>query len=1149
VMSLTHLTPQDTEFAELAPPFPPLEDPDSQPPRPKRLRLEEPDVVSEAEWELPFVPRLSEVEKVWEFSPRPFKAFLFSPQANFENATHACVEKPVSGQQIRNVKSQESKFQGERSQPLASQSSDSGWSSSRRSDREVFRALCRNGSGAEASQRLPNASSHDLHGTKHDDGKQGLVQGRDNQENNSYVKQADKLFSVTFCKEKESATHEIKSRCKAGSVMPSNKKENNISASMLKISKSQNQPSVVITKPSYFRESRTISIREFPTDLNSKMSSAYLKEIAKEKNDTYEAYVRDFTNIYWFQNRLDVKKQKLRDDKKTVGEENIFPERYESFPQSLCNQNICVKKKDSINLNCYNHNRIKSDIRDSEKDFTIILENANLEEAEASLDSYISNTRLEKSQSWDCSTAHVLRKNRENCWIVSNYKMKCENMKKTGAKLSLLQLLEIDLLSNTITVNTHEEQLESLMIGTLGSLKTLVSFFWLNDKGETYQMQWLIYCTTQKDLHLSNFESLIEGIYYFPKCISGSQKDILNWYEILIYKEQTDVQNITGSIAINRKNNILSIYLQSKVSEPLNILTTNIVSLFSNVDSLARIENGSRLEEGYIFKWIVSYPKNAVESHNILRMFSRLSEDNMKPILEKGQLKNEQVFEESRGNINSFCMTTKNIQFPNFETYEKISLSMDFDNMGEILLTKETSYKNKCCPEQHMNEENLTVKTLVKSSPPFIWINHENINATSYEISNCNQDLDTERKPEHNGLSSFNFKDILEDFINIRQQAIQSSHHRRHSKQTNPTSIIQVPNFGKLLTEIKGKNNNLILKEKVKATAQSLANSCHAYKDIEIEKEKKNSFDSKDDIFSVQLVLLMNKKANMEETKNVYQNNVADRNEYERILQEIELANLEHFYPKNDSTESVNYQLETYLSLTNNECFQDLTAKCLPTETLTIVKDFEMKSKFDLVLEELRMFHEISKENEILSTVETNNGLENYFEENNVGEVKMEIKKDLNVSTGNKICASSLYCDTKTCHNMHKRHQNVFKWKTVPKSGEQEVPKEYYCSRTSEELLYSEKECEKTSPKRPASFSDEFDEEKFNYLLKGDRHNQIWISRKPRNQRGGLLLRQKLKSNNRLQGLLCGSRSSSRGEALQQPEAHGLFREPILLDP
>ncbi|XP_012582815.1 PREDICTED: RAD51-associated protein 2 [Condylura cristata] len=1013
----------------------------------------------------------------WELPPRPFKALLYSPHANFEAATHACVEKSAVGQSC-NPGSQESEFQGARSRSLSSQSSDSGGGASSRAEREVLSSRCGQRPRAEAGPRPPGAASHDPCGAGLGDGSQGSVSGRERQRDPGYEKRAERLLSeVTVCQEKQPAFHEMENRRKADRVTLSETTEKSTSASMLKIATAPNQPSVETAKPRCFGESRLVSIPGLPTGGNSRASSACLKEVAEEK-DTREASGRGFTNMDWSQNRLDVQKQKLRGDKKMVGAESIFPD--ESYLQSCCPQNVCTKKLDAITLNAH-PGRIKSDTRGPEKDFTVIPGNANVEEAGTCLNSYMPNTKLEKSQSWAGNTAQV---SRENCWFVDSYKMECENVGKTGAELSLLQLLEINLLSDTIARNAREEQLKSLMTRALGRQKALTQFFWLHARGETDNMLQLRYCAPKKDFHLSIFEKFTEGIFYFRKCVSGSEKDTLNWYEILIYKDQTDSQKVTRSVDVNRKESILSMYSQSKLSEPRSTPTANIVSLFSNLDSLAR-KSVSKLQEEYIFKWIVSYPKNTVECHNTLKMFSRLLEDNMEPILEKYQVKDEQVFEEPREKSMDFVsMTTKNTQFPIFETYEKISV--DFDNLDDILPTKEISSKNKCCPEQLMNEGNLTVKTLAKSGSPFIQTNHGYISADLYEMSKHNQDLDTERKPEHNMLSSFNFNDILADSINIRQQTIQSSHYRRPSEQTIPASITQMLNLGNLLTETEGKSHILMLKEEVKTTAQSLKNICYAHEDIKIDKEEKNSFDSKADMSSVQPVLLMNKKANVEETKNVSQNNVADRNEYESILQEIKLANSEHFHPKNDSTESFNHQLETDLSVTNNECFQDSTAKCLPTETLTMAKDFEMKSKFDLVLEELRMFHEISKENEILSTVEVDNGLENYFEKNNVGEMNMEIKKDLKVSTGNKICTSSLCCDTDTGPNMHKRHQNVFKWKTVPKSGEQEVPKQYCSSgKQEQELFYSEKDCEKPSSMRPAFFSDELHEEKLNYLLRG----------------------------------------------------------------
>ncbi|XP_057596792.1 RAD51-associated protein 2 [Hippopotamus amphibius kiboko] len=1120
-MSLTQRAPRVVELEEPASRSPPADSADSRPPRSKRPRLEQPGGVSEAGWRLPLVPRLSEVEKAWELSPRPFKALLVSATEICDDSTDSCVEKSVSEKQMCNPGCQNGKFEMSTwLRSLPSQNFDSGLKASRTScepglyDREVFSVHLSGRSETESGQ-LSHASVHDVHGIKNEDGKQYLAQGRDNgQEDYNYIKQTENSFlDGTFYKETKSTFDDIKHRCKADSVMPSNKKENSISALTLRISKSQNQPSMEIAKLSYF--SSTISNPEFPTDLNSNMSSVYLKEIAK-KNDKNEAYVRDFANIHWAQDRLDAKEQKLQDDKKIVDAENIFSECYESNHQSLSNQSVCVRKKDLINLHYYNHSSIKSDAIASAKNFTIKPENANWEEAETCLDSYIA-TRLEKLQSWGCNITHILKRKRENCWIMDNYHAKCDNMKKTGEIWNLQQLLEIDLLSkenchNTKILKTHEEKSKPLMIETLGGQKALIKIFCLKGEGENDSMLQLR-CTTQKDFHLSSiFESFITEIFYFHKSISGNQKNILTWYGIMKGKKQIDVQNlITRNINVNRNNDILSLYLQTSVLDPLNIiLKTNITSLLNNFDSLIIIENDTKLEEGCISKWIMclNYPKNVtVENHTVYLVrilnFSRLLEDNMKPMLEKRKLfKTDEVFEEPEKKlINSSSITSKNIYFPIFETYEKIPLLMDFDDIDDIFLTKEITYKNKSGPEQLMSVENWvhcspeTVKTHVKSCLQFIQ-NQKYVNKQTYKINMQNQDLYSEGKQKHNKINRLNFKRIFEDFFNIRQQAVHASHDKKDSEQINPTTITQVLNFGNLISETEEKKYDFILKE---VTTQCLTNSCQAHKDIKIEEEEKNSFYSMDGMFVAQPVSLMSKKVDVEEAKYVNQNNVADRNEYESIFQESELANSKHFHPNNDSSECFNHQFETRLSVGNNESFQDLTAKCLSTDTLTIVNDFEMKSKFDLVLEELHMFHEISKENEILSTVETNNGQESYFvENNNVEEVKTEIKKGLKMGTEDKIYSSSLLCDTIADPNMHKKHQSLFKWKTVPRNREQEFPNECCCLRTSEEeLLYStsKEDCEKPSPERPAFFSDEFKEEKFNYLLKGGSNFSHGISR------------------------------------------------------
>lgn len=1083
-MSLTRLTPRVADPREPASPSPPPEDPDSQPPCTKRLRLEEPGGVFEAGWRLPLVPRLSEVEKEWDLPPRPCKALLVAADVIFNNSTDFCVEESASGKQISSLGCQESKFEvknGLQSPP--SHRLDSGWRASGRSsepglcDEGAFSVPRSDRPQAVLGHLLPTVSIDDVQGVKNEGGKQYIVQGTDNsQKDNSYRKQTENLLAdVTFYKETEPTFHEMKNRYKADRVAPSNK-ENNISASRLKISKAHNQPSMEIAKPSYFRDSSTIRIPEFPTDLKSKMSPVYLKELAKKKNDKNETYVRDFTNIYCSQNRVNVKKQNVLGDKKIVDAEDIFSEGYESNHQSASNQNICVREKNLTSLLYSKHSSTKSDVRDPGTRFTIKLQTANWEEAETCPDSYMS-IRLEKSQSWDYPIRHILRKNRENNWIMHNYKTKCENMKRTGEKLNLLPLSEIGVLSkegyyNTKAVMTHEEQPKLLMIGTLGSQKALIKFFWLNGKGENNNVLQLQYYSTQKDCYLGNtFENFITESLYFHKSISENEEDnsILAWHKILNCLKQTDgVQSlIIRNINVSRKNNILCIYLQTGVLKPLHIiLKTNIASLLNNFDSLTGTENDSQLEEGCIFNWVMclNYPKNIIVENHIVYLgrtltFLRPLGDNMKPMLEKIKpFKTEQLFQVSKKNpIDFFSMIGKNL------------VLMDFDDMDAIYLTKEITYKSNTCPERIMNVKTWThcstdtVKTHVKSLPQFIQNNHEYINEKTYELNMYNQDLDIERKQEHNKISSFNFKCILEDFFNIRPQAILTSHYTKHTEQTNPTIITHVQSFWSLLrSEIEAKEHDLILKEEEKVTTQNLTCSCQVHKYIKIEKKEKNIFYSMNDMFFVQPVSSINTKVNVEETKYVNQNDLADRHECKKVLQERELANSSHFHPRNVSeTGCVKHQFETDLSVRNNECFQDLTSKCLSTtETMTIGKDFEMKSKFDLVLEELRMFHEISKENEILSTAETNSAQENYFRENNsVEEVKTEIKKDLEMSTVNKICASSLICGTVAGPNTRKRHQRLFKWETVPRNRKQEVPNKYCCLRTSEkELLYSTSE-------------------------------------------------------------------------------------------
>ncbi|XP_052040720.1 RAD51-associated protein 2 [Apodemus sylvaticus] len=926
---------------------PPPEDTAAASPSSKRRRLKEPDGVSEAEWPLLVVPRLSEVEKVWEWSLRPFTAFLI-PKILWSSG---------GGRQRCDLGCQDRTFQTQ----SCWQSGISGRAGCSRAPRRSREAGLQDreaqgvhlGDQAEASHAPPNTPMPYVQGVKQEPEelpeKETILK-----EKNSARQPGDPFLDVTFSEETKSALHEIKHRCKVDSVITSEKKEN-VSSSTLKISKFQNQACLESAKPSYFRDSITKNFPEFPRDLNSNMSFVYLKEIAKKKNDKIVAYVRDFTNIFWSQNRPDVKKQKLQENKENIYVENDFSYYTESNYQSF----TIERKIDLINSNNYRPSSIECNVRDSRKNFTLTLEDANWEGTERNQDFYIS-TRQEKTQSSDYNSS-ILKGKKQNCWRMKKIRIICET-------------------------------------------------------------------------------------------------------------------NI--------------------------IQKTNIVSFLGNFDSFIINGDDGGSKEGCIFKYIVNlnYLKNIKKRHVVyltkMLTTSRLLEHSTKSTPKKRKLfKMEHVLEwAEKQNINSLTMTAKS--FLIYKVCENVPLLMDFDNMEELSLTNKPSYENTSCVEQLLNVENLAYysfgidNTHVKSDPLFIQNNRGHINKKYFESSMYNQDLDTERKWK-NKTTYFIFKFIFEDVFNVRQLGTLLCQNTSHSDQINAMPISLNLSLDNLLSEIEEKIYDFVLKKEMKVTKYS--SSCQAHRAIDTEKEE-DSFPPMDRMSSVQSASLVSKSINVEETKSANQNNGTSTKEDGSILQESELANSKHFHPKNEPALYANHQFESDSSGENNECFQGLNAKCLSTETLPVAKEFEMKSKFDLVLEELRMFHEISKANEIPSTMETNNRKENYFgESNDSKEARMEIGKKLEMVETNTRDTPFLPCDVKAGLNKHKRHQSLFHWKIIPTHVGQAVPKEC-CPRSEEELLHSipEEDYKKPLSKSPTVSSDEYNK---GTLLKGGSHFSNGISR------------------------------------------------------
>lgn len=144
-------------------------------------------------------------------------------------------------------------------------------------------------------------------------------------------------------------------------------------------------------------------------------------------------------------------------------------------------------------------------------------------------------------------------------------------------------------------------------------------------------------------------------------------------------------------------------------------------------------------------------------------------------------------------------------------------------------------------------------------------------------------------------------------------------------------------------------------------------------------------------------------------------------------------------------------KLKMHLSLMKNGCLGDVKDEYLPSEN-KITYEFELKRRFDLVLEELHMFHEISKEDENnLSSVETNS-------HNNYSELISSegIEENIESVSEKKTYISSPVCGTIKGENITDSNERLLNEKIALENENTEASKEYCISRlSSEELLHS----------------------------------------------------------------------------------------------
>ncbi|XP_014106893.1 PREDICTED: RAD51-associated protein 2 [Pseudopodoces humilis] len=400
--------------------------------------------------------------------------------------------------------------------------------------------------------------------------------------------------------------------------------------------------------------------------------------------------------------------------------------------------------------------------------------------------------------------------------------------------------------------------------------------------------------------------------------------------------------------------------------------------------------------------------------------------------------------------------------FSVFDTYEKIPLATDSEDFDQIPVVKQdSSIQKKLCEESAVNGSKEIHCLPVKSN---VLIPSEQPKATTEEYNSL-QLLDRQINKHEN------CKDLDTCSLHLVNKKVHDQNTYLFSENLFPSSsnifqsvTLPLDSSSFVNREISEdghcRNSSGTDKQKagetIPARVQHLTKGSSAMTDTYLQLQAKEA---------VQFSLQGHEQTNMtvssepatlkqhleyvkeQEERNYEQMHVTNESQCETVMNYLIML---HSEDKSKTFISAEKELKMSLSIMNNGCLEDVKDKYLPLEN-KITQEFELKRKFDLVLEELRMFHEISKENvNNLSSLETN--LPNSYRELNNAE---GIDKNMAGVSQRKTCISSSICGTKGKH-IADINESSFHEKILNENKEQKVSTEYSISRmSSEELLHS----------------------------------------------------------------------------------------------
>ncbi|XP_064503480.1 RAD51-associated protein 2 [Pseudopipra pipra] len=394
-----------------------------------------------------------------------------------------------------------------------------------------------------------------------------------------------------------------------------------------------------------------------------------------------------------------------------------------------------------------------------------------------------------------------------------------------------------------------------------------------------------------------------------------------------------------------------------------------------------------------------------------------------------------------------------------FDTYEKIPLTTDSEDFDQIpVVNQNSSIKQKLCEESAVIGPKEVPCLPVKSNNVFILTEQSKATTEKYnpllsldrqtnkyeyyeELDTHSPHLTNKKEKVKDQITYLNSENYFPssshvcqsvtlplDSSNFVDKRVSDDGHCRSPSSADKLNVVQYPSRGSpVMTDT---NLQLQAKETAQFSSQGHERT-HETGGLELATLKQHLEYVKE-----------------QEERNDEQMHITNESQCETVMNDLIMS---HSEDESQTFFAAEGELKVHLSIMNNGCLEDVKDKYLPLEN-KITHEFELKTKFDSVLEELRMFHEISKGNENnLSSLETNS-FENYWELNN----SKGIDENVTSVSQKKMCISSPICGTIERQNITDSDRSLLNEKILNENKDQEVDKEYCVSRlSSEELQHS----------------------------------------------------------------------------------------------